>query len=327
MLTIFSVPKPFQGHIDVIQRNAIGSWCRLQPTCNLILCGQDLGTEEVAREHGALFLPNIRRNDLGTPLLDSIFAESCRAATTRLVCYSNADIILLDAFLKAVQQVQLENFLMIGQRTTVDLTEKIDFTDPHWQAKLLQKAAREGTPDGPTAIDYMIFPKDGPLWKLPPFAVGRPGWDNWFVERTRKLGIPVINATRMVRVLHQKHDYSHVPFSHGRRWHGAEGVKNRLLVGWPAKGRGNAYTVRDATHVLTPNGLRRSVNWRRIIPLKVWVRYPLRLVKRWVRKGKILLRMSKRPARLFAFCRYSFALRCRKLWGRLQGLFPKQATK
>ena len=30
-LTIFAVPKPFEGHIDVIQRNAIRSWQRLRP--------------------------------------------------------------------------------------------------------------------------------------------------------------------------------------------------------------------------------------------------------------------------------------------------------
>lgn len=29
MLTIFATPKPFQGHVGIIQRNAIGSWVRL----------------------------------------------------------------------------------------------------------------------------------------------------------------------------------------------------------------------------------------------------------------------------------------------------------
>ncbi len=31
MITIFAIPKPFKGHIDVIQRNAIQSWTKLSP--------------------------------------------------------------------------------------------------------------------------------------------------------------------------------------------------------------------------------------------------------------------------------------------------------
>jgi hypothetical protein len=30
-LTIFAVPKPFEGHIGMIQRNAIRSWKGLRP--------------------------------------------------------------------------------------------------------------------------------------------------------------------------------------------------------------------------------------------------------------------------------------------------------
>lgn len=318
MLTLFSVPKPFQGHIDVIQRNAIGSWARLQPACKLVLCGQELGTEEVAREHGAIFLPDIKRNALGTPLLDCVFAESCRVARTRLVCYSNADIILLPAFMDALRRVPFKDFLMIGQRTTVEQKEPIDFGDVHWAEKLAERARREGHLDGLTAIDYMVFARDGPLRQLPAFAVGRPGWDNWFVERARGLGIPVINATGLVRVLHQKHDYSHVKRVWGVKWEGPEAVQNRRLVGWPARGRPNAYTVRDATHVLTPRGLKRSVNWLRYLPLHLWATYPLRLSRRWARKFKIMARMGRRPLRLLSFCRYSMRLKTRIYWRRLQ---------
>jgi hypothetical protein len=313
MLTLFTVPKPFDGHNGIIQRNAIGSWRRLEPACDIILCGDEPGTAHVAREHGARFVPDIRRNALGTPLLDSIFDESCRLATTRLVCYSNADIILLAPFLRALEQIPFETFLMIGQRTTLDQKELIDFDKAGWQETLTRRAKVEGQPDPPTAIDYMVFPRDSVLRKLPAFAVGRPGWDNWFVEHARKLGIPVIDATRLVRVLHQRHDYRHVPHARGAGWEGPEAVHNRRLVGWPARGRTGAYTVRDASHVLTASGLKPNVNWRRYFPLRTWATYPLRLARRWSRKLRIAGRMSKRPLRLLAFCRYSVRLKLR-LW-------------
>jgi hypothetical protein len=35
VFTLFTVPKAFEGHIGVIQRNAFGSWARLRPACGL----------------------------------------------------------------------------------------------------------------------------------------------------------------------------------------------------------------------------------------------------------------------------------------------------
>jgi len=37
MLTLFTIPKAFQGHTGVIQRNAIRSWTLLRPECEIIL--------------------------------------------------------------------------------------------------------------------------------------------------------------------------------------------------------------------------------------------------------------------------------------------------
>ena len=52
MLTIFTIPKCFRGHISVIQRNAIRSWRMLRPECEIILFGDEEGMKEVAEEFG-----------------------------------------------------------------------------------------------------------------------------------------------------------------------------------------------------------------------------------------------------------------------------------
>lgn len=51
-LTIFAVPKPFRGQIGIIQRNAIQSWTKLKLRPEIILLGNDEGTQEIAREFG-----------------------------------------------------------------------------------------------------------------------------------------------------------------------------------------------------------------------------------------------------------------------------------
>ena len=105
MLTLFTIPKPFRGHVGVIQRNAIKSWVMLRPACQIILFGDEEGTLEVAKEWGVHHMPEVARNEFGTPLLDSTFATAHRLAINNILCYANADIMLLNDFMVAVTRL------------------------------------------------------------------------------------------------------------------------------------------------------------------------------------------------------------------------------
>ena len=53
MLTLFATPKAFVGLSAILQRNAIGSWRNLGPSCEIILFGDEDGTGSVADEFDA----------------------------------------------------------------------------------------------------------------------------------------------------------------------------------------------------------------------------------------------------------------------------------
>jgi hypothetical protein len=270
MLTIFAVPKPFVGHIGITQRNAVRSWARLGSGSEIILCGDDAGTGEVAAEVGATHIPNVARNEYGTPLLDSIFDHARAAARYPLLCYVNADIMLLSDVISAVQRVEFPQFLIVGQRWDVDITEPWDFGHKEWGAHLRQHVQRSGVLHPPLGSDYFIFPRESPLAHLPRFAVGRPGWDNWLIFHARKLGIPVIDATKAVFIIHQNHDYSHVPNRIANDYRGPECSTNLQLI--VDRGDGFDFDLVDATHVITEkimteaHGLKhvRRRLWRRL---------------------------------------------------------------
>ncbi|MCX6655517.1 MAG: hypothetical protein NTY03_10420 [Candidatus Bathyarchaeota archaeon] len=264
MLTIFTIPKPFKGHIGIIQRNAIQSWTRLLPECEIILFGDEPGAKEVAAEAKAKYVPQISRNEYGTPLLDCIFAEVHKIAQYHLLCYVNTDIILLSDFIKAVQRIRFQRFVMVGQRLDIDLDESWDFQKPDSVEKLRRYAFAHGKLMAPTGIDYFVFPRDCGLNDIPPFAVGRPGWDNWFIHNALKRHIPVVNVTKVVTVIHQNHDYSHVPKSVGKVWEGPEADRNRALIG----DRDRMCFISDATHIMTSWAILPSIRykffWRRV---------------------------------------------------------------
>ena len=277
MLTLFSIPKPFAGRIAAIQRNAIESWTRLHPDCEVILCGDDDGVKEAAAKFRTRHIPDVARNEFGTPLLDSVFEKVEREASHLLLCYVNADIILRKDFLAAVQSIPFGEFLMVGQRWDVDLKEAIDFSADGSQGCLEQLRTRQGVLHPPTGIDYFVF-RRGTVGKLPPFAVGRPGWDNWFIYRARSLGLPVVDATQVAMVVHQNHGFDHVHQSVDGTVEGPEAQRNRELIG----GWEYFFTIRDATHALTSRGVGR-VELRR-----TWASLPVPVVKAWKRASNLI---------------------------------------
>jgi hypothetical protein len=249
MLTIFSIPKPFQGHIAIIQENAIASWVRLRPACEIVLCGDETGIAEVAARFKVKHLPDIARNEYGTPFLDSAFDLASRAATFPLMCYVNTDIILLNEFVEAVRRVRFRRFLMVGQRYDLDLTSLWNYEQPDWEERLRSHVADHGVLHPPMGSDYFIFPKGDAIGKLPAFAVGRPAWDNWLIYHARQLRVPVIDATKAVTVIHQNHGYGHVPEQTDDGWEGPEADWNRQLIG----SEDQIFTLLDATRIMTPN--------------------------------------------------------------------------
>lgn len=255
MLTIFAVPKPFVGHIGTIQRNAVRSWLALDPTPQVLLAGDEEGLDEAAAELGVGRIAGVARSDLGTPLLDGIFASVEQAAVHGLVCYTNADILLSQDLVDAAAGVAARwpRFLVVGRVWDADVRDELDLPTAAWRGELRRRIESGGAAREDWALDYFLFPK-GALGALPPFAVGRPAWDNWMIYRARSLRLPVVDASEVVAAVHQLHDYGHVPQATGSKWQGPEAERNRDLLG--ARER-ESFSLRDATHRLVPGGIER----------------------------------------------------------------------
>lgn len=245
---LFCLPKPFHGHIGLIQRNAIRSWLALDPRPELILMGDEEGIADVAAEFGASHLPEIARNHLGTPLLDDAFAKATARAEGRDLCYINADIILTPRFQQALAVLPSSPCVALGRRVNADITRPLDAADPGADAELL---AADGELDLPHALDYFFLRQCPHLDSLPPFAVGRPGWDNWMIYQALHLRLPIIDLSGLVRVIHQRHDHGHVKQGSGVKWEGPEAESNRALAGHRSRLR---FSSLDATHLATAEG-------------------------------------------------------------------------
>ncbi len=211
-MTIFTAPKPFKdAHISMIQRNAIQSWMALGPEVEVILMGKEEGMAEVAADLGVKYRPDVACNELGTPLISSMFALACQSSDSPLLLCINADIILLPEILEVAHQIanQAEQFLAIGQRWDMDIRQPLSFVEG-WVNRLSLEVQQRGREHPGVGSDYFIFPR-ACYTRIPDFVIGRSAWDNWMIYYARQQHIPVVNVTSSTIVIHQDHDYSHLP--------------------------------------------------------------------------------------------------------------------
>ena len=255
-VTLFALPKAFEGHFAVIQENALRSWLGQPEALPVVLLGDDPGTAAMAEKLGLRHCPDIACSPAGAPLLSSLFATARAASETPWLCYINADIILLDDFAATLQRLDRTlreggpaSFLLTTQRGHIDQPAPIDLTRPERRAAFAARCVRDLVWDHKGALDLFLYSRD--LFQdLPDFALGRGAWDTWLLWRAVESGAAVIDGSPGFGAVHQVHDYSHHPDGWQGAWASPDAKRNAQL----AEGRMMTLT-QAASHSLTDEGL------------------------------------------------------------------------
>ncbi len=253
LVTLFSAPKPFTDpHIAMIQRNAIKSWTLL-PDVEVILLGEETGLAETAKELGVRQIPNVARSESGAPLISSMFRLARENSNSDLLCIINTDMILMLDFFETARSSRTlrDKYVLLSQRWDYDIASPIDFAEG-WESKLRESVRKQDQLHRPAGSDFFLFPKSC-YQDIPDFTIGRAGWDNWMIYKARKEGWAVIDCTPSIMIVHQNHDYSHLPEGKSHYEH-PETNDNIRLAGGQANIR---YTSLDATHELFDGQLAR----------------------------------------------------------------------
>jgi hypothetical protein len=238
-VTIFTIPRQFEGPWDRIQRNAIGSWERMQAD-EIVLFTEDSDIGAVSEDLGWNDWLPIVKNEQGTPLVSDAFQQM--RDHDGILAYFNTDCIFLDDLMPAVQTVAsaFDKFLMIGRRYDLPVTELLEFSEG-WQDRMRKRTQERGRLHSSWGVEWFIW-RGVDFSEMPPFAVGRVAYDNWIVAHALTQEVPVIDCTSDVLCIHQDH-------TRGNRRSGDEASKNLEMMG--VKGCG----VDDATWTLADGKL------------------------------------------------------------------------
>jgi hypothetical protein len=279
MLTFVTTAKPFVGHVELIQRNALQSWKRLDGDVEIILLGDDQGAATICSELRLRHEPNIELRENGTKSLRSVFGRAQEIARHTHICYCNCDIILTTDFTRAFRRVQqrFDKFLMVGRRWDVDILRRIGFESSDWGEEIVERARREGFQRLHYNIDYFVFHR-GLYREFPDLVIGRNWWDQWLVWQAAAEDVPVIDASDEICAVHQNHDYSYHPLGIDGVWNDEQTKTNfRAAGGWS-----RLHTIEDANWRLTSKELVPNPWWR-LAPARRRMRRMVNAVRTFVR--------------------------------------------
>ncbi len=258
LVTLFSAPKAFTDPTTALmQRNAIRSWMLLDDV-DVLLLGEEDGLAHAARDLAVRHSSAVAFNANHVPLVSSMLKIARESSDSPLLCIINADIILMSDFVAAARQAanlapasHLKGYALLSRRWDLDVKSPLDFASG-WESRLREDTHRNGRLHRPTGSDFFLFPRDC-YGDVPDFAIGRAGWDNWMIYKARVEGWPVIDGTASMTIIHQNHDYRHLPGARPHYDHPDTRVNTQLAGGQAA----TRYTVLDATHTLVDGRFQR----------------------------------------------------------------------
>lgn len=274
MVTFLASPKSFVGVDDGNQRRAIRSWLAAAQGAEVILYGASQGVSEAARELGVRHVSRIRCNQVGLPYFNAIVEHAAEHGQHARQVYLNCDILLPPYFGSRLKCVDGGRSLIVGQR--IDLAAgTIFYPEPGaWDDSVGDLiAAGKASLHPPSGIDYFVFERG--MWHgLPNVLIGRGGYDSALLAYCLRRRIPVYDASRILLVVHQYHDYAHVGDGQRFVFAGPEAQENLVLNDIVH----SAPMITDADYQLHEHGVTRNWcrgDWLRFCEMRL--RYRLRM--------------------------------------------------
>ena len=181
MFTIMTAFKPFSGEAIIHQRNAISSWIRACGNPEILVFGDRPGLSEIAREFGLTVISDFPRGEDGRIRVDESFRYAQKHGKFDRQFFINGDILLMDDFARGFDSIRLPKFMMIGQRTDVDVPDLLDFSSSRRTEQARVDMSKRGVLHAAWGLDYFAYTRGSIADDLPPLYVGASGWDNLMI--------------------------------------------------------------------------------------------------------------------------------------------------
>lgn len=227
MLILVTTFKPFTDpFVSMIQENAIKSWKMLNGVRKIVVCGNDIGFEDICNKYNLIHEPYVK-NVNNIPTIKGLFQIGNKHRNNNeYICYTNGDVIYTEEWIANVENFKYnyyitedkfkyynnyEKFLLLGRRFDWIKPQYVSFNNFYHNLDKYE-VFKNGKYHPKFGIEYMIIDKyifstfgDEPFDKN--LVVGSPGWDLLLLAQAienKRMVVDLSNTTER-SVIHQEH--------------------------------------------------------------------------------------------------------------------------
>lgn len=204
-VVIISTFKPLIPEFIVEHTNSLQSWKRLRCKPKIVIIGDDQGVAELCANARVIHHPYVKKNNYGTPMINSIFEEGWKYVKDDDICvFVNGDIILtdslcdtLDAFVNNFPDYAKRTYFMTAVRNNWYNFTALDFNDAGLKS-IPEKNLKRERPDG---IDLFIHRK-GTYLNIPDSGIAKFAYDTWLLLYAIDQFELCIDITETCQIIH-----------------------------------------------------------------------------------------------------------------------------
>lgn len=192
--------EPKNEESKTILDASFSSWKKLGIEV-IVYCEQNY--HSIAKKYGFRLVSDFEKDFFGLPIVKSLFIETHKNYIRNFYVYLNSDIIIEKKFLDIINQIDLDEFMIIGRRKDIFGAPKVNFINQSKEEIYSNLRQFNSEVHDDSGIDYFAYTKE--FWdlnKMPKFKIARARFDHWLTGFALSQNKPVIDISNVYLPLH-----------------------------------------------------------------------------------------------------------------------------
>jgi hypothetical protein len=170
---------------------------------DVVVFGEDFH-KDLCNQYNFKLNLNYEKSEFGLPIVRSLFLEAQKYEGYDLYSFINSDIIFHKNFFNALNHIDLDDFMVVGQRMDI-----FDLPSVNYLEESIEDISNKLSPlktflHNPGGVDYFCFtPNFWDLSNMPDFSIAKGRFDHWLMGKALTQGKgPVIDLSKFFLPFH-----------------------------------------------------------------------------------------------------------------------------
>jgi hypothetical protein len=192
--------EPKNKESKIILEASFSSWKKLGVEV-LVYCEEN--QHSIATKYGFKLVSDFKKDTFGVPIVKSLFNETHKNYNRDFYVYLNSDIIIEEKLINIINQIELDEFMLLGRRKDIFGAPKVNYIKQSIEDIYFNLKHFKFEVHNELGIDYFAYTKGfWDLSKMPKFRIARARFDHWLTGFALSQQKPVIDISKVYQPIH-----------------------------------------------------------------------------------------------------------------------------